>query len=57
MCMICGRNSCCINFHSLEEQRIYEPAIEAYEKYLEILAECEEEYTQIDEDMEEDDGD
>lgn len=36
MCAICGRGACSESFHSLEEQERYAPAIEAFEKYLEI---------------------
>jgi hypothetical protein len=32
------------SFHSLDEQSYFGPAEEAYEKYLEILAECRENY-------------
>jgi hypothetical protein len=28
------------SFHSIEEQEVFEPAAEAYEKYLEVLEEC-----------------
>lgn len=48
MCFICGRGSCCQSFHSLEEQEAYEPAEEAFEKYLEIRARCQAEYNQTD---------
>ena len=38
--MICRRSSCAYWMHSAEEQERYKPAIEAYEKYLEVLEEC-----------------
>lgn len=57
MCFICGRGSCCPSFHSLEEQEAYEPAEEAYDKYLEIRAQCEAAYNQSEEDDEEEEED
>ena len=36
------------SFHSLEEQKAFEPAEEAYERYLEILEECRRNYRAID---------
>lgn len=44
MCYICGRSACMPSFHSLEEQSYFGPAEEAYEKYLEILEQCREDY-------------
>ena len=44
MCYICGRSNCMPSFHSLEEQEAFEPAEEAYEKYLEVIEECREQY-------------
>lgn len=35
-CPICGRGNCCESFHSHAEQERYAPAIEAFERYLEI---------------------
>jgi hypothetical protein len=32
------------SFHSIEEQEVFEPAAEAYEKYLEVLEECRRNY-------------
>lgn len=40
MCFICGRTNCCPAFHSLEEQSIFAPAEEAYEKFLEVREQC-----------------
>ena len=34
-CFICGRSSCCVSFHSLEEQEKYADAIELFEKAVE----------------------
>ena len=31
-CDICGRRSCVISFHSLEEQDLFAPVIELFEK-------------------------
>ena len=44
MCYICGRGNCTPSFHSLEEQEAFEPAGEAYERFLEIREQCREEY-------------
>lgn len=52
MCFICRRGNCCPSFHSLEEQNAYEPAEEAFDRYLEIRAKCEAEYNQVNEDDE-----
>lgn len=38
------------SFHSLEEQEAFEPAEEAYEKFLEIKEECRRRYNEIEED-------
>lgn len=43
-CFICGRGSCIPNFHSCEEQRAFEKAEEAFEKFLEIREQCREEF-------------
>ena len=43
-CYICESNICVPSFHSLEEQKYFEKAKEAYEKYLEILKECRNNY-------------
>ena len=40
MCLICGRGNCCPSFHSMDEQVAFEPAREAYERYLEIREQC-----------------
>ncbi len=40
MCFICGRGNCCPSFHSLDEQAIFEPASEAYDKFLDIREQC-----------------
>lgn len=55
MCFICGRGNCLPSFHSLEEQNAYEKAGDAFERYLEIRAQCESEYNNADcEDVDED---
>ena len=36
MCFICGRSSCCESFHSIKEQEKYAPAIELYERAIEL---------------------
>ena len=41
-CFICGRSACCQSFHSLEEQEAFEPAEEAYERFLEMREKCRE---------------
>ena len=41
------------SFHSLEEQKAFEPAEEAYERFLEIKEECRRNYLETD--MEADD--
>lgn len=43
-CMICKGSSCIPSFHSLEEQSFFNKAETAYEKYLEVLQECREDY-------------
>lgn len=43
-CFICGRGSCMPNFHSCEEQKAFEKAEEAFEKFLEIREQCREEF-------------
>ena len=40
MCFICGRGNCCPAFHSPEEQAAFQPASEAYERFLEIREQC-----------------
>lgn len=32
VCDICGRTSCCVSFHSFEEQDLFAPVIELFEK-------------------------
>jgi len=54
-CYICGRGNCCVSFHSLDEQKAFERAEEAYEKFLEIRNQCREEYNAIEEETEEQD--
>lgn len=44
MCFICGRGNCIPSFHSIEEQKAFERAEEAYDKFLEIREECREEW-------------
>lgn len=44
MCFICGRGNCMPSFHSLEEQKVFDPAGEAYDKYLEVRERCEEDW-------------
>ena len=39
-CLICGRGACCSSFHSLAEQEAFEPAEEAYERFIEIREVC-----------------
>ncbi len=39
-CYICGRGACCSSFHSLAEQEAFEPAEDAYERFLEIREVC-----------------
>ena len=36
MCFICGRSSCCESFHTIQEQERFAPAIELYEKAIEL---------------------
>lgn len=43
MCIICLRSSCCVSFHSFEEQDKYQKAIDAYERAIEIRNEIKEE--------------
>jgi transcription elongation factor Elf1 len=38
-CDICGRTSCCVSFHSHEEQDRYSEVIEAFERARELRAE------------------
>lgn len=57
MCFICGRGNCCPSFHSLEEQKAFEPAEEAFERYLEIREQCVAEYNQMDEEDDEEEED
>lgn len=35
-CFICGRSSCCESFHSVKEQERFAPAIELYERAVEL---------------------
>ncbi len=39
-CYICGRGACMPSFHSTEEQQAFEPAEEAYERFIEIREVC-----------------
>ena len=39
-CFICGRSGCSNWMHAADEQEAFEPAEEAYEKFLEIREEC-----------------
>ena len=48
-CYICGRGSCVPSFHSLDEQRLFERAEEAYERFIEIRDECRQELEDLDE--------
>jgi hypothetical protein len=50
MCFICGRGNCTPSFHSLEEQKAFEPAEEAYDKYLEVREQCVDDWRNADED-------
>jgi hypothetical protein len=56
-CYICGRNSCCGSFHSSEEQKVFERASDAYDRFLEIRQQCRDEYNAIEEEQEEDGAD
>lgn len=47
-CFICGRNNCTPSFHSIEEQKAFEPAEIAYENYLAVLEKCRKEYEKED---------
>ncbi len=49
MCYICGRSSCCPSFHSRELQKAYEPAGEAYDRFLVIRQECKEKWREEEE--------
>jgi len=40
MCFICGRGNCCPMFHSIEQQQAFEPASDAYDKFLEVREQC-----------------
>ena len=52
MCVICGRSSCATWMHSIAEQDAYAPAIEAYDKYVEVRDRCREAWKgQEDEDI------
>jgi hypothetical protein len=50
MCFICGRGNCTPSFHSLEEQRAFEPAEEAYDRFLEVREQCVADWAGQDED-------
>lgn len=39
-CFICGRGNCCPPFHPIEEQKAYDKAEEAFEKFLQIREQC-----------------
>ncbi len=43
-CFICGRSGCSNWMHSTDEQEAFEPAEEAYEKFLEVREECRQEW-------------
>jgi len=43
-CFICGRSGCSNWFHSAEEQIAFEPAEEAYERFLEVREQCRQEW-------------
>lgn len=45
-CYICGRGACTPMFHSLDEQKAFEPAETAYEKFLEVREKCRQEYNE-----------
>ena len=47
-CFICGRGSCMPLFHSAEEQQVFEPAEDAYDRYIEILEECRDAWRGVD---------
>ena len=49
-CFICGRSGCSNWFHSTDEQVAFEPAEEAYEKFLEVREQCRQSWTGEDED-------
>lgn len=44
MCYICGRSNCAPSLHSIEEQRAYEPAYDAFWEFLEIRQKCKQDY-------------
>lgn len=52
-CFICGRGNCMPLFHSIEEQTAFEPAREAYDKFLEVIEQCRQEWYEWDESEEE----
>ena len=57
MCFICGRGNCMSSFHSIEEQQAFEPAEEAYDRFLEIREQCREDWANQEEEEEyEEDG-
>lgn len=54
-CFICGRGSCIPSFHSLEEQKAFEPAEEAFDRFLEVREQCQKDWAEAEsEDAEED---
>lgn len=56
-CYICGRGSCCGSFHSIEEQKVFERASDAYDRFLEIRQQCRDEFNAIEEEQEEQEED
>lgn len=52
-CIICGRNSCCASFHSLEQQQFFADAETAYDEYLDVRARCQREYEESTQDEDE----
>ena len=51
-CYICGRGNCAPSFHSIEEQKAFDPAEEAYERFLEVRGECREAFNSAEEEDE-----
>lgn len=56
MCYICGRGNCTPSFHSLEEQQAFEPAEEAYAKFIEVRAQCFIDYQESEQEEENEEG-
>ena len=42
-CDICGRGSCCVSFHSMEEQEEYAAVIELFDKARDMRAQIKQE--------------